>query len=584
MLELRHITKEYTIDKKAGSKVAALDDINLSLGDCGMVAVVGKSGSGKTTLLNIIGGIDKPTGGEALIDGKRLSDYKKNQLDDYRNFFVGFIFQDYNLLRDYSVIDNIKIAVRTQVGNEKTVSERAIDALKKTGISELADRKINTLSGGQQQRVAIARAIAKQTRLILCDEPTGNLDSKTSEEIINILKTISKERLVIIVTHDIDIASDFADRVIRLKDGKVAEDTVKAAPKRAPFSAKSETASSRGFSFRDTLIMIANNLWHSKVVSLTVLTLLTGVFALTIVFASLSAYDGQSALAETLKANGMYVVQLAKYVDEPREVYDYATGTTFIQHEPSIDFGKIKIEDLAGLRESVKGKADVYPSYFFNKNLQDFTDNFIGPAGIKFAYEAYGFTEAVAVDDFSGFHMEPAYGSLPDGPEEILIYDFMANAMLAHGVISGGINAAVGRVLSDRQTGLTVKISGVIKSNYLQYAYMKDVSPYESHKFEEAYLSSLQTVFCTPSLIPLLSAEADYEPIFEIFAYDERQEVADIIKTDIKKTKYVEVEGLSFLASVKNIDEDRGYVVGKKFVAGVLGIDEDGVTKEVAEE
>ncbi|MDR2266136.1 MAG: ABC transporter ATP-binding protein [Christensenellaceae bacterium] len=224
MLELIDLKKEYIVNKKNGIKVQALDGISIKFQDNGLVAIVGKSGCGKTTLLNMIAGIDKPSAGEIIINDEKLSKFGESDFDFYRNYYISLIFQEYNLLNDYSVIENIRLACRIQGNNKELTHQRAQDALRLVGMEELAQRKINTLSGGQQQRVAIARAIAKDSKIILCDEPTGNLDSKTSQEIYELLKNVAKERLVIVVSHDREFADGFANRVVVLSDGRVVSD------------------------------------------------------------------------------------------------------------------------------------------------------------------------------------------------------------------------------------------------------------------------------------------------------------------------------------------------------------------------
>ena len=221
MIELKNVNKIYK--SKKGSDTQALNDINLKIGNKGMLFIVGKSGSGKSTLLNLLGGLDSITSGEILINNKNISKFTKEQYDSYRNTYIGFIFQEFNILEQYNVYENIELSVRLQ--NHK-VEKHAIDNLLiKLGLNDLGNRKINELSGGQKQRVAIARSLIKNPKIILADEPTGNLDKSSSEQIFNILKDISKEQLVIVVSHDIESAQKYADRIIKIEDGKIVEDT-----------------------------------------------------------------------------------------------------------------------------------------------------------------------------------------------------------------------------------------------------------------------------------------------------------------------------------------------------------------------
>ena len=219
LLRLINVEKIYTT--KAGD-TAALNKVNLDLPEKGMVFITGKSGSGKTTMLNIIGGLDGLTSGEVMIYGKKFSEMSNKEYDSYRNTFVGFIFQEYNLLPEYTVEKNINLANELQ---GKTISSKDIDELLKlVGIEGHGNRLPSELSGGQKQRVAIARALVKNPKIIMADEPTGALDSATGIQVMETLKTLSESKLVIIVSHDLELAEKYADRIIRLKDGKVIED------------------------------------------------------------------------------------------------------------------------------------------------------------------------------------------------------------------------------------------------------------------------------------------------------------------------------------------------------------------------
>ena len=219
MLELKNVKKTY---KTKYGEVVALNGVSLTFPSKGMVFIVGKSGCGKTTLLNVIGGLDGIDSGEMLLPERAFSSFSASDYDDYRNTFIGFIFQEYNLLPEFTVRKNIEMAMEIQ--GEKGIEENLDSLMREMEISELKDRKISELSGGQRQRVAIARALIKSPRIILADEPTGALDSGTGEQVLQILKKLSKDKLIIVVSHDNDFAERYADRIIRLVDGNVAED------------------------------------------------------------------------------------------------------------------------------------------------------------------------------------------------------------------------------------------------------------------------------------------------------------------------------------------------------------------------
>lgn len=221
MIELKHITKIYETNCK--TKVTALSDVDLSFSDKGLIFILGPSGSGKTTLLNLVGGMDKPTQGEIVID-KKLKLGTEISFEEYRQNYVGFVFQEFNLLDDMNVFDNINLAVT--FSNKEERNRRTQEILDRVELSGYEKRKINELSGGQKQRIAIARALAQKSKFLLCDEPTGNLDSKTGNEVFELLKKISTDKTVIVITHNEELAQKYADRIVRISDGKVIKDEI----------------------------------------------------------------------------------------------------------------------------------------------------------------------------------------------------------------------------------------------------------------------------------------------------------------------------------------------------------------------
>lgn len=222
MLKLVQIKKDYII---ANKPFTALEDINLSFDRSEFVAILGPSGCGKTTLLNIIGGLDQYTKGDLIIENKSTKQFNDKDWDAYRNNKVGFIFQNYNLINHISILENVEMGMTLAGKSLKERREKAISVLKRVGLEDQMYKKSKQLSGGQKQRVAIARALANDPEIILADEPTGALDSITSEQILELIKDISKETLVIMVTHNQDLANRYASRIIKLLDGKLLSDT-----------------------------------------------------------------------------------------------------------------------------------------------------------------------------------------------------------------------------------------------------------------------------------------------------------------------------------------------------------------------
>jgi ABC-type lipoprotein export system ATPase subunit/ABC-type antimicrobial peptide transport system permease subunit len=585
MLELINLKKEYIVNKKNGIRIQALDGITIRFPDNGLVAVVGKSGCGKTTLLNMIAGVDIPTLGNVVINGEDLNTFKESDFDFYRNFYVGLIFQEYNLLNDYSVIENIRLACRLQGKDKGNTHNRALEALRLVGMEELAQRKINSLSGGQQQRVAIARAIAKDSKIILCDEPTGNLDSKTSQEIYELLGEVAKDRLVIVVSHDREFADSFADRVIVISDGKVVDDRItnissdiREIKRNVPI--KGLKKKKNGIPVKDIFLMIKDNFVKSLISNIVVIILLTATIALSTVFLSLSQYSQEDAFINTLKANDYYVLQLSKFIDYPREEIDPYTNEKYIQHGPVVFYEKADISDIENLKDITGSKATYYPSYFFEKNLQDFTTQSIYTDQTAFQFHARSFREMIAVEDFSTYNLQLLYGQKPQDINDILIYDYMASSLLHYEIFQGEMADIIDKVLVDQDTGLSMRIRGIIKSDYERYSYIdKDRNTYE---FEETYLTSLQVVFCQPEFVELVASENRYDSLFKCYFVDDENQA--FINTNIKKSKFINFDNITFLTTIDNYTQERGVVVNRATVAYLMSVDIGDVNESIAEE
>ncbi len=222
MLEIKNISKTY----KTGNLVQkALDGVSLNLRDNEFVAILGPSGSGKTTLLNIIGGLDRYDSGDLIINHVSTKNYKDKDWDSYRNHIIGFVFQSYNLIPHQTVLANVELALTISGISKKERTRRALAALEEVGLKEQAHKKPNQMSGGQMQRVAIARALVNNPDILLADEPTGALDSKTSYQVMELLKKVAKDRLVVMVSHNPDLSEEYATRVVKIKDGKIIDDS-----------------------------------------------------------------------------------------------------------------------------------------------------------------------------------------------------------------------------------------------------------------------------------------------------------------------------------------------------------------------
>ena len=222
MLELKNIKKSYKI---GDIETKALDDVSVAFREKEFVSILGPSGSGKSTCLNIIGGLDRYDSGDLIIKGKKTKDFKDKDWDAYRNNSIGFVFQNYNLISHLSIVDNVELGMTLSGVKGKEKRKRAVEVLERVGLKDHIHKRPNQLSGGQMQRVAIARALVNNPEILLCDEPTGALDKNTSIQIMELIKEISKDKLVIMVTHNPELAEKYSDRIIKFEDGKILSDS-----------------------------------------------------------------------------------------------------------------------------------------------------------------------------------------------------------------------------------------------------------------------------------------------------------------------------------------------------------------------
>ena len=294
MLELKNITKNYELGDNV---VKALKGVSLSFRESEFVSILGQSGCGKTTLLNIIGGLDKFTDGDLIIGGKSTKDFTDHDWDDYRNHKIGFVFQNYNLISHQTVLSNVELALTLSGVSKQERRNRAIEALEKVGLKDQLDKKPQQMSGGQMQRVAIARALVNNPDILLADEPTGALDSETSIQIMDILKEISKEKLVIMVTHNPEIAQKYSTRIIKLLDGNVISDSSSYEPTEATNTNVAKTKTS--MSFLTALSLSFNNLLTKK--GRTILTSFAGSIGIIGIALILSVSSGVQAYIDAVQ-------------------------------------------------------------------------------------------------------------------------------------------------------------------------------------------------------------------------------------------------------------------------------------------
>ena len=309
MLELKNIVKDYSA---GDARVEALRGVDLEFGDSEFAAILGPSGCGKTTLLNIIGGLDRYTSGDLVIRGKSTKQFTERDWDTYRNHSVGFVFQSYNLIPHQTVLSNVELALTLSGVSREERRRRAAEALEKVGLGDQLKKKPNQLSGGQMQRVAIARALVNNPEVLLADEPTGALDSETSIQGMEILRQVAKDRLVIMVTHNPELADQYATRIIRLLDGKIVSDNAAEAEHTGAEEATAENSSERKTSmgFLTALNLSLNNLMTKK--GRTILTAFAGSIGIIGIALILSLSNGVNRYIERVQRDTLssYPVQI----------------------------------------------------------------------------------------------------------------------------------------------------------------------------------------------------------------------------------------------------------------------------------
>ena len=362
MLQIQHIRKEYRTGKLVQK---ALDDVSLNLRDSEFVAILGPSGSGKTTLLNIIGGLDRYDSGDLVINGISTKKYKDRDWDSYRNHTIGFVFQSYNLIPHQTVLANVELAMTISGISGSERRRRATEALEKVGLGQQLHKKPSQMSGGQMQRVAIARALVNNPEIVLADEPTGALDSDTSVQVMELLKEVAKERLVVMVTHNPELASLYATRTVNLRDGKIRSDTDPFIPKEgtlAPPVHKNMGKSS--MSFLTALSLSFQNLRTKK--ARTLLTSFAGSIGIIGIALILSISNGvnryiQNMEEETLseyplqiQSTGFDLTSMMAGVAEAAGK-ENEEGTVGVTEMVTNMFSKMNSNDLQSLKEYLDG-------------------------------------------------------------------------------------------------------------------------------------------------------------------------------------------------------------------------------------
>ena len=388
MLEIKNISKIYNTEELSQR---ALDDVSITFRENEFVSVLGPSGSGKTTLLNIIGGLDHYDSGDLVINDISTKKYKDKDWDSYRNHRIGFVFQNYNLITHQTVLSNVELALTLSGVSKKERLKRAKDALNKVGLKNHMKKRPNQLSGGQMQRVAIARALVNNPHILLADEPTGALDSKTSEQIMRLLKEVAKDRLVIMVTHNPEIAEKYSTRIIKLRDGKVTDDTDPFDNKKTEDNEITQKTKKTSMSLKTALSLSLNNLMTKK--GRTILTAFAGSIGIIGIALILSLSSGVNDYITSIQRETMLsypitiessAMDLTSFLETGREA---SQGKEKIDHKKDAIYTDGTILKLASSMTTniYENNLTKFKKYLDNKNSE--INKYVGNNGIIYNYQ-----------------------------------------------------------------------------------------------------------------------------------------------------------------------------------------------------
>ncbi len=387
MLEIKNISKIYVTEELSQK---ALDDVSINFRENEFVSVLGPSGSGKTTLLNIIGGLDHYDSGDLIINDISTKKYKDKDWDTYRNHRIGFVFQNYNLIAHQSVLSNVELALTLSGVSKKERIKRAKEALTRVGLEKHMKKRPNQLSGGQMQRVAIARALVNNPDILLADEPTGALDSKTSEQIMKLLKDVAEDRLVIMVTHNPDIAEKYSTRIIKLRDGKVIDDTDPFDNKKESKEEATQKSKKTYMNLKTALSLSLNNLMTKK--GRTILTAFAGSIGIIGIALILSLSHGVNDYITSIQKETMLsypitiessAMDLTSFLETGREASE---GKKDIKHKKDAVYTDGTILELASSMTNniYENNLTKFKKYLDNKDSE--INKYVGNNGIIYNY------------------------------------------------------------------------------------------------------------------------------------------------------------------------------------------------------
>ena len=551
MLQIRDIHKEY----KTGNLVQkALDGVSLNLRDNEFVAILGPSGSGKTTLLNIIGGLDRYDKGDLIINGVSTKRYKDRDWDSYKNHTIGFVFQSYNLIPHQTVLSNVELALTISGISGKERKQRALDALDKVGLREQAHKKPNQMSGGQMQRVAIARALVNDPDILLADEPTGALDTETSIQVMDLLKEVAKDRLVVMVTHNPELAEEYATRIVKLKDGKIIADSDPFDPEMrsdalAPVHKNLGKAS---MSFLTALALSFNNLWTKK--TRTVLVAFAGSIGIIGIALILSLSNGINTYIDRIEAQTLsqYPLSIERSTVSFMSMMMVSTDTW----EPAKEGEVTEVPSVSQILSTVRTNDLISLKTYFDTEkpeIYDLTNGVEYSYGIEpqiFRYEKNGeFRQVNPNNDFSSMGLSSS-SMFTSAYSMNVFFEIPENEEL----YVNQYDIKTGRWPQNSKEAVLVLTPNGAVSDYIIYAFgLRD--PKELDKMVRDFSNGIEVVsdqeYFTWHYEDFMGKTFKVTPAYKFYKYDEKQKVytdmrnsADYMRNLLKNSRDLEIVGI----------------------------------------
>ena len=551
MLQIRDIHKEY----KTGNLVQkALDGVSLNLRDNEFVAILGPSGSGKTTLLNIIGGLDRYDKGDLIINGVSTKRYKDRDWDSYRNHTIGFVFQSYNLIPHQTVLSNVELALTISGISGKERKQRALDALDKVGLREQAHKKPNQMSGGQMQRVAIARALVNDPDILLADEPTGALDTETSIQVMDLLKEVAKDRLVVMVTHNPELAEEYATRIVKLKDGKIIADSDPFDPEMrsdalAPVHKNLGKAS---MSFLTALALSFNNLWTKK--TRTVLVAFAGSIGIIGIALILSLSNGINTYIDRIESQTLsqYPLSIERSTVSFMSMMMVSTDTW----EPAKEGEVTEVPSVSQILSTVRTNDLISLKTYFDTEkpeIYDLTNGVEYSYGIEpqiFRYEKNGeFRQVNPNNDFSSMGLSSS-SMFTSAYSMNVFFEIPENEEL----YVNQYDIKTGRWPQNSKEAVLVLTPNGAVSDYIIYAFgLRD--PKELDKMVRDFSNGIEVVsdqeYFTWHYEDFMGKTFKVTPAYKFYKYDEKQKVytdmrnsADYMRNLLKNSRDLEIVGI----------------------------------------